>query len=397
MRAMVLAAGLGTRLRPITYAAEADGAGANRPVMEHIIRLLARHGFTETIANLHWFPELVEGHFGEGSAFGVELSYSPEERLLGTSGGVRNAAGFLGDSFLVISGDALTDIDLTAMREFHESHDGIATLATKRVADTSQFGVAITGADGRIQGFQEKPAPAEALSDLANCGIYMFGAEIFDFFPAAGTSAAAGEAGPAGFADWAIDVFPALLASDVPFYSHEVEAYWNDIGNLEELRSGNLDALAAGVEIELEGELLDGYRSGSPAAEEVPWGGRFCSAPAARSAPTFASTGPPDRPPHPDRGRQPAARGDHPGGARRSRRPTADRRHRRSPRSTRSSASAAVGPGRADRSPTNADDRRRAGRTRRARDREEGSVGGGARPTSLSRTLGICRPPAPRQ
>ena len=164
--------------------------------MEHILRLLARHGFTETIANLHWFPELIEDHFGDGSELGVELSYSREEQLLGTSGGVRNAADFLGDSFLVISGDALTDIDLTAMREFHESHDGIATLATKRVDDTSQFGVAITGADGRIQGFQEKPDPAEALSDLANCGIYMFRSEIFDFFPAPGTSKAAGPGDP---------------------------------------------------------------------------------------------------------------------------------------------------------------------------------------------------------
>jgi mannose-1-phosphate guanylyltransferase/mannose-1-phosphate guanylyltransferase/phosphomannomutase len=269
MRAMVLAAGLGTRLRPITYAMPKPMVPvANRPVMEHIVRLLGRHGFTEVVANLHWFPDLIEAHFGDGSDFGVELSYSPEERLLGTSGGVRNAAGFLGDSFLVISGDALTDIDLTAMREFHESHDGIATLATKRVEDTSQFGVAITGADGRIQGFQEKPDPAEALSDLANCGIYMFRSEIFDFFPAPGTSEAAGPGDPDGFADWAMDVFPGLLAGDVPFYSHEIDAYWNDIGNLEELRSGTLDALSGALEVELGGELADGFRSGSPVADE---------------------------------------------------------------------------------------------------------------------------------
>jgi mannose-1-phosphate guanylyltransferase len=266
---MVLAAGLGTRLRPITYAMPKPMVPVvNKPVMEHILRLLARNDFTETIANLHWFPELIEGYFGDGSACGVELTYSREEQLLGTSGGVRNVAEFLGDSFLVISGDALTDIDLGAMREFHESHDGIATLATKRVEDTSQFGVAITGADGRIQGFQEKPEPAEALSDLANCGIYMFRAEIFDFFPAPGASKAAGAADPPGFADWAMDVFPRLLEGDVPFYSHEIEAYWNDIGNLEELRGGTLDALEGAVEIELEGEVVAGYRSGEPAADE---------------------------------------------------------------------------------------------------------------------------------
>lgn len=251
MKAMVLAAGLGTRLRPITYGMPKPMVPVlNRPVMEHILRLLARHGFGEAIANLHWFPELIEGRFGDGSALRLDLTYSREERLLGTSGGVRNAAGFLGDAFLVISGDALTDIDLAAMREFHESHDGLATLATKRVRDTSQFGVAISGSDGRIQGFQEKPDPTEALSDLANCGIYMFRSGVFDFFPEPGKSRAAGPEGPPGFADWAMDVFPALLESDVPFYSHEVGAYWNDIGNLEELRQGNLDALHGEVEVE---------------------------------------------------------------------------------------------------------------------------------------------------
>ncbi len=255
MRAMVLAAGLGTRLRPITYEMPKPMVPVlNKPVMEHILRLLARHGFTETIANLHWFPELIEGYFGDGGDWGVELSYSHEEQLLGSSGGVRNAAGFLGDSFLVISGDALTDIDLAAMRGFHESHDGIATLAMKRVEDTSQFGVAIVGSDGRVQGFQEKPDPAEALSDLANCGIYMFRKEIFDFFPSPGTSEAAGPGDPDGFADWAMDVFPRLLDGDVPFYSHEIEAYWNDIGNL--------DALTGAVEVEREGELVEGFRSG---------------------------------------------------------------------------------------------------------------------------------------
>jgi mannose-1-phosphate guanylyltransferase/mannose-1-phosphate guanylyltransferase/phosphomannomutase len=251
MKAMVLAAGLGTRLRPITNAMPKPMVPVlNRPVMEHILRLLARHGFTETIANLHWFPELIEGRFGDGADFGLRLSYSREESLLGTAGGVRAVSGFLGDTFLVISGDALTDIDLGAMRAFHDSHDGVCTLATKRVRDTSQFGVVITGSDGRIQGFQEKPETSEALSDLANCGIYMFRSEAFDFFPAPGTSRAAGPEDPEGFADWAMDVFPSMLEADVPFYSHEVEAYWNDIGNMDELRQGNLDAVSGAVAVE---------------------------------------------------------------------------------------------------------------------------------------------------
>jgi mannose-1-phosphate guanylyltransferase/mannose-1-phosphate guanylyltransferase/phosphomannomutase len=265
---MILAAGLGTRLRPITYDRPKPMVPVlNRPVMEHIALLLARHGFTEVLANLHWFPDLIQGHFGDGSEFGIDLSYSQEEQLLGTAGGVRNAAGFLGDSFLVISGDALTDIDLAAMRDFHASHDGIASLATKRVTDTTQYGVVIVSAEGRVQGFQEKPDPAEALSDLANCGIYMFDAEIFDHFPGAGESKLAGPDDPDGFADWAMDVFPSLLDSDVPFYSHEIDAYWNDIGNLDELRQGSIDALTGKVAVDAGApEISPGIRAASELA-----------------------------------------------------------------------------------------------------------------------------------
>jgi mannose-1-phosphate guanylyltransferase len=264
MRAMIMAAGLGTRLRPITYEMPKPMVPVlNRPVMEHILELLARHGLTEVNANLHWFPELIRGRFGDGSRLGIELRYSEEEALLGTAGGVRNAADFLGDEFLVISGDALTDVDLAAMREFHQSHGAIATLATKRVSDTSQFGVVITDSEGRVQGFQEKPDPAEALSDLANCGIYMFRHEIFDYFPAEGASKAAGPDDPPGFADWAMDVLPALLDGDVPFYSHEVDAYWNDIGNLAELWRSNMDAVTGEVGIDpAVPEVAEGVRAG---------------------------------------------------------------------------------------------------------------------------------------
>jgi len=252
MRGMILAAGLGTRLRPITYAMPKPMVPVlDRPVIEHIVELLARHGFAEVIANLHWFPELIRERLGDGSRFGIDLAYSEEEALLGTAGGVRNAAGFLGESFLVISGDALTDIDLASMRDFHQQHDGIATLATRRVKDTSEFGVVVAGEDGRVQGFQEKPDPAEALSDLANCGIYMFDSEIFDYFLAEGErSKVAKPDDPPGFNDWATDVLPALLDNDVPFYSHEVDVYWNDIGNLEELRQGNFDALRGEVKLD---------------------------------------------------------------------------------------------------------------------------------------------------
>ena len=219
----------------------------NRPVMEHGMRLLARHGFTETIANLHWFPETIEGHFSDGSEFGLELSYSHEEQLLGTAGGVRNVADFLGDSFLVIAGDALTDIDLAAMRKFHESHDGLATVATKRVRDTREFGVVIADGDGRIQGFQEKPEPAEALSDLANTCIYMFRAEVYDFFPPPGTSKAAGRRRPSRLRRLGDGRLPGPAPERRALLLGRDRRRWNDIRNLEELPQSNFDALGGAV------------------------------------------------------------------------------------------------------------------------------------------------------
>jgi mannose-1-phosphate guanylyltransferase/mannose-1-phosphate guanylyltransferase/phosphomannomutase len=240
MKAMVLAAGLGTRLRPLTYEITKPMVPVlDRPVMEHIVDLIERHPFDGVIANLHYFPETIREHFGE------RITYRFEEELLGTAGGVRACADFFGDEpFLVISGDALTDIDLTAFAARHREAGGIATLAVKRVADTREYGVVLHDRDGRITGFQEKPAPEEALSDLGNCGIYMFDPRIFDYFP------------ETPFVDWAKDVFPALLENDVPFYIHEVEQYWNDVGSLGELRQGTFDALRGELRLEMEGEQI---------------------------------------------------------------------------------------------------------------------------------------------
>ncbi len=203
---MVLAAGLGTRLRPLTYEITKPMVPVlDRPVMAHIVDLLDRHGFDEVIANLHYFPDSIRAYFGD------RLSYRFEEELLGTAGGVRNCADFFGDeAFLVISGDALTDIDLSAFVARHREAGGIATLAVKKVADTREYGVVLHDRDGRITGFQEKPDPDEALSDLGNCGIYIFEPAIFDYFP------------DRPFVDWANDVFPALLENDVPFHIHEI-------------------------------------------------------------------------------------------------------------------------------------------------------------------------------
>jgi mannose-1-phosphate guanylyltransferase len=250
---MIMAAGLGTRLRPLTYVMPKPVAPVlNRPLIVHIAELLAKHGFDEVVVNLSWLPEQIRDALGDGSEHGLAVTYSEEAEPLGTAGGVGKAREFLseGESFLVISGDALTDADLTGLREAHEANGSIATLSTKRVTDTTQFGVVITDAEGRIQGFQEKPPQAEALSDLANCGIYMFRREIFDYFPPEGHKSPAGDDDqPPGFVDWAMDVFPALLDGDVAFHAHEIDAYWNDVGSVAEFVQGNLDALEGKVGI----------------------------------------------------------------------------------------------------------------------------------------------------
>jgi mannose-1-phosphate guanylyltransferase/mannose-1-phosphate guanylyltransferase/phosphomannomutase len=241
MKAMVLAAGLGTRLRPLTYEIPKPMVPVlDRPVMAHILDLLDRHGIDDVMANLHYFPDTIRDYFGD------RVQYRFEEELLGTAGGVRNCADFFaGERFLVISGDALTDIDLDALIARHEAAGGVATLTVKQVTDTREYGVVLHDSEGRISGFQEKPEPAEALSTLGNCGIYMFEPEIFDYFP------------DRPFVDWAGDVFPALLESDVPFHIHEIEEYWNDVGSLDELRAGTFDALSGALRLELEGDALD--------------------------------------------------------------------------------------------------------------------------------------------
>ena len=234
---MVLAAGLGTRLRPITYEiAKPMVPVLDRPVMAHIVDLLERNGVDEIVANLHHFPDPVRDYFGE------RITYRYEDELLGTAGGVRNCADLLGEeTFLVISGDALTDIDLGALIATHREHGAVATLAAKRVADTREYGVVLHDRSGAITGFQEKPEPAEARSDLGNCGIYCLEPSVFDYFP------------DTPVVDWAHDVFPALLAREAPFYMHRVEEYWNDIGSLAELRAGTFDALSGELRIELAG------------------------------------------------------------------------------------------------------------------------------------------------
>lgn len=256
-KAMVLAAGLGTRLRPLTDLISKPMAPiVNRPVMEHIIKLLAGHGFKDIVCNLHYFPDEIKNYFGDGSKWGVNIVYSFEEELLGTAGGVKKVEDFFqGQTFLVISGDALTDIDLSSAYDFHKEKKGEATLVLTRVEDTSQFGVVLLDDEKRIKGFQEKPLSGEAKSDLANSGIYFFESSIFRYMPPKGQ-----------FYDFGKNLFPDLLRRDVPYYGYRHKRYWNDVGSLDEYQMGNFDALEGKVKVDIPGKMI----------KEGVWIGRNC-------------------------------------------------------------------------------------------------------------------------
>ena len=246
VRAYLMAAGLGTRLYPLTGLTSKPMVPIlNRPVMEHLLRLLHRHGATEIAANLHYHPDKIRAYFGDGSDFGVRLRYNLEEQLLGTAGGADAFRDFLsGSTFLVMSGDGLTDIDLGAFLAAHRASGGVATMAVKEVDDPSLYGVVVHDEAMRVTGFQEKPPRAEALSTLCNCGIYAFEPQIFDYVT------------PGVFVDWAKDVFPALLADGRPFHCWELETYWNDVGNIEQYRLSNFDALLGRVDLEVPGREI---------------------------------------------------------------------------------------------------------------------------------------------
>ena len=246
VRAYLMAAGLGTRLYPLTGLTSKPMVPIlNRPVMEHLLGLLRRHGVNEIAANLHYHPDKIRAYFGDGSRFGIRLRYNQEEQLLGTAGGADAFREFFsGSTFLVMSGDGLTDLDLTAFLAAHKASGGIASMAVKEVDDPSLYGVVVHDGSMRVTGFQEKPSRAEALSTLCNCGIYALEPEIFDYVA------------PGSFVDWAKDVFPALLAEGRPFHCWELETYWNDVGNIEQYRLSNFDALLGRVHLEVPGREI---------------------------------------------------------------------------------------------------------------------------------------------
>ncbi|OCQ95327.1 mannose-1-phosphate guanylyltransferase [Nostoc sp. MBR 210] len=240
MRAVLMAGGSGTRLRPLTCDLPKPMVPIlNRPIAEHIINLLKRHQITEVVATLHYLPDVLRDYFQDGSDFGVQMTYAVEEdQPLGTAGCVKNIAELLDETFLVISGDSITDFDLTAAIEFHKQKQSKATLILTRVPNPIEFGVVITNEEGKIKRFLEKPSTSEIFSDTVNTGTYILEPEVLDYLPANTET------------DFSKDLFPLLLAKNEPMYGYIAQGYWCDVGHLDAYREAQYDALDRKVKLE---------------------------------------------------------------------------------------------------------------------------------------------------
>ncbi|GAA2730062.1 mannose-1-phosphate guanyltransferase [Actinocorallia aurantiaca] len=243
MKAVVMAGGEGTRLRPMTANQPKPLLPViNRPIMEHVLRLLKRHGFTETVVTVQFLASLIRNYFGDGEELGMSLQYATEEVPLGTAGSVKNAEDALKDDrFLVISGDALTDLDLTDMVRFHKENGALVTIGLKRVPNPLEFGIIIADDDGRIQRFLEKPTWGQVFSDTVNTGIYVMEPEVLE-------RVASGES-----VDWSSDVFPQLLAEGAPLFGYVADCYWEDVGTHESYLKAQADMLSGKVDLEIDG------------------------------------------------------------------------------------------------------------------------------------------------
>ncbi len=239
MRAMILAAGVGSRLDPLTRNLPKPLVPiVNRPVMEHIIELLRKHGFTEIMVNLHYLGDQIERHFGDGERLGVKIFWSREDQLWGDAGSVKRVEEFFHDeTFIVVGGDDLADIDLTSLVKTHRDNKALSTIALSLVDDPSEYGIVLTNEEGRITRFVEKPKGEVIFSNQANTGVYVFEPEIFDLIP------------KNTFYLFGKQFFPLMLEQKRPLYGHLTSSYWKDVGNLEIYRQTHIDALAGKVSI----------------------------------------------------------------------------------------------------------------------------------------------------
>ncbi len=246
MKGVIMAGGFGTRIRPLTSSLPKPMLPlVNLPIMEHIVRLLRRHGFLDLVVLLYYQPQVIRDYFGDGSDWGVKMSYVTPTKDLGTAGAVKAAAPYLDGPFLVISGDLLTDMDLTAMKEFHRQKGSWATLGLVSVVNPLQFGVVITDKEGRVVKFLEKPGWGEVFSDTINTGVYLLEPQVLDWIPQDEEF------------DFSKDLFPKLLEEGKPLYGYHTRDYWRDIGDPESYRQAHYDIFDGMVRVEIPGTKLD--------------------------------------------------------------------------------------------------------------------------------------------
>ena len=242
-----MAGGQGSRLRPLTSNQPKPMLPiVGRPMMEHILRLLREHGITEVVAAVQFLGSVVRNYFGAGEDLDLSLVYANEEEPLGTAGSVKNAEPFLDDTFLVISGDAVTDIDLSAAAAFHRDRGAAVTVVLKRVEDPLEFGIVIADDEGRIERFLEKPGWGEVFSDTINTGIYVIEPSVLGYIPSDEEF------------DFAADLFPLLLDKGLPAYGFVADGYWTDVGNLEAYLTVHRDVLDRKVKVNLPGFDMGG-------------------------------------------------------------------------------------------------------------------------------------------
>ena len=245
MKAVILAGGKGSRLRPLTCNKPKPMVPLlGRPCMAYTVDLLRRTGIQDIAVTLQYRPDSIRCYFGDGSEHGVRMQYFEENAPLGTAGSVKNTDRFLDETFVVISGDALTDFHLLEVIRYHKQQGGLATIVLTRVETPLEYGVAITEPDGRISRFLEKPSWGEVFSDTVNTGIYIFEQEILDFIP-----------NDQEF-DFSKDLFPYLMTNGHPIYGYVAEGYWSDIGNLGQYRQTQFDMLDGKVEVNIHGQRV---------------------------------------------------------------------------------------------------------------------------------------------
>jgi mannose-1-phosphate guanylyltransferase len=233
MKAVILIGGEATRLRPLTYnTPKAMVPVLNTPFLEHVISYLSQHQVTEIILAQSHRQQPIKGYFGDGSQFGVRLYHSVEDTPMGTGGAVKNAEKYLDDTFLVLNGDIFTDLDITAMIEFHRDRKAKVTIALTPVDDPTSYGLVETNAQGRITRFLEKPSPSEITNNMINAGIYILEADVLTHIP------------PQVNFSFERELFPLLLDRGEPVFAYPSSAYWIDMGTPEKYFQLNQDLLS---------------------------------------------------------------------------------------------------------------------------------------------------------